>query len=437
MMMNVFYALTLLFFASPAFAGQVYISIGDAKIKKSVLAIPKVKITEASKEAEKAAETLHQILNRDLEFTALFRIQDPQAFIEPPAAGLALDGFKLSDWSTIGTEFLLKTGVQIEDGQIALELRLHDVLGGKQIHGKRYMAPKGEATTLAHTAANDIMEALTGHRGMFLSKLAFVCNRSGQKEIYVSDYDGSNVEQLTHHRSLAFAPAWSPDAKLLAYSVYTKNSKNVKNIDLYEYNFQTKKSTLLSNRPGTNSGASYHPEGDRVALTMSFLGNQEVFALDRRSKKVTKLTNSFGFDVDPSYSPSGNKVAFVSSRSGLPMVYTMNTDGSSVQRLTFAGKFNATPTWSPDGKKIAFAGWIDKHFDVFMMNTDGSGLERLTKNEGSNEDTFFSPDGNFIAFTSNRAGQKNVYAITTDGQTTRRLTFGLGHCETPKWSLGK
>jgi TolB protein len=420
-------------FSTAALGAQIYIPIGEAQVKKSVLAITDIKVGSGSGAADDA-RTVQAIWARDFNFTGLFTIQNSSAFIEGKDAGITLDAFKLTDWTTIGTEFLLKAVTSRENNIVSLELRLYDVLGGKQILGKRFTAQPNEVTLLGHTSANAVMEALTGRSGMFTSKLAFVCNKTGKKEIYVADFDGQNVRQLTKHGTLAFAPAWSPDGKQLAYSLFTKNGRNVKNIDLYEYDFAKGVATLMTNQKGTNSGAHYSPDGEKIALTMSFLGNQEIFVLNRSDRKVTKLTKSFGFDVDPSWSPDGRKLAFVSSRAGLPMVYSMNADGSNVKRLTFAGKFNATPSWSPDGKKIAFAGWNDGHFDVFLMNADGSSIERLTKDEGSNEDTYFSPDGNFIAFSSNRSGQKNIYAISIDGKTTHRLSFGLGDCEAPKWS---
>ncbi len=414
-------------------ASQVYIAIGEAQVKKSVLAIKDVTVGAGTGVAD-YARVVQSSWTRDFNFTGLFTVQDKAAFIEPESAGLSLDSFKLTDWSTIGAEFLLKSSLSREADVVSLELRLYDVMGGKQILGKRFTARPREVQLMAHTAANAVMEALTGRKGMFTSKLAFVCNKTGQKEIYVADFDGQNPQAVTRHKTLAFAPAWSPDSQFLAYSVFTKNGRNVKNIDLYEYNLNAGRATLMTNQKGTNSGAAYSPDGSKIALTMSFLGNQEIFLLERSNKKVTKITKSFGFDVDPAWSPDGKKIAFVSSRAGLPMVYTMASDGSAIKRLTFAGKFNATPSWSPDGKKIAFAGWNDGRFDVFIMNADGTGLERLTKDEGSNEDTFYSPDGNFVAFSSTRTQQKNIYAISTDGKTTHRLTFGLGDCEAPKWS---
>lgn len=427
---------------SGAWAGQIYIPVGEARVKRSVLAFPDTKYISTGLDAgdpRGQARILREHILNNLNFTNLFTMQSPSAFIEKAEAGITLESFRISDWTTIGTEFLVKTGVTLTAGNISYEMRLYDVLGAKQILGKRYVAKQNEIKILAHTVANDIVSALTGKPGIFFTKLAMVCNKTGKKEIWVADFDGSNPRQLTSHGTLSFAPAWSPDNRKIAYSLYTKNNRNVKNIDLYEYDFTSRHSRLLSNRKGMNSGAAYSPDGRFIALTMSFLGNPDIFLLDPGSREVTRLSRSLGTDVDPSWSADGRRLAFVSTRSNQPMVFTgdveaMKTNPGAATRLTFAGVYNATPSWSPVGNKIAFASMAEKHFDIFMMNTDGTGLERLTKNEGSNEDPHFSPDGNFIAFTSNRTGQKNIYVISVDGQNTKRVTYGLGDCEAPKWS---
>jgi TolB protein len=281
-----------------------------------------------------------------------------------------------------------------------------------------------------------VVEALTQQPGIFLTKIAMSCERNHRKEIYMMNFDGTDVKQVTQHHSIAFSPAWSPDGTKLAYSVYTKHRGNIKNIDLYEFNFATSSYRPLSNRKGINSGAAYMPDGSgRIALTMSFLGNPEIFLFNPANETVTRLTKSFGFDVDPIFSPDGKTIAFASSRSGQPMIYRMDADGSNVKRLTYAGHYNATPTWSPINNKIGFAGDIDGHFDIFIMNPDGTNIERLTKNQGNNEDPFFSPDGNFLVFSSNRTGQSNIYVMNVDGTFVKRLTYGLGNCAAPKWSM--
>ncbi len=423
-----------IWFLPPLLADRIYISVGQARIKKSVVAFPDTKIQDNQEKLVSFVRALKDTITNDLQYTNLFTFQSPAAFIEKPDAGLTLDLFRMTDWTTIGTEFLIKTGVSVSGDNVAYEMRLFDVLGTKQILGKRYIAKLNEPHVLAHTVANEIVVALTGKPSVFFTKITMVCDKTSFKEIWLMDFDGANPKQLTHHRTLAFAPAWKPDNKKLLFSLYTKNSKNIKNIDLYEYEFSSQRSKLLSNRKGINSGASYSPDGNRITLTMSFLGNPEIFLLNPNNLEVTRLTKTLGFDVDPAWAPDAKKLAFVSTRSNQPMVYTMDADGSNVTRITFAGHYNATPSFSPDGKKIVFASDAGSRFDLFLINTDGTGLERLTKYEGSNEDPHFSPDGNFIVFSSNRTGQKNIYIISVDGTYTRRMTYGLGNCVAPKWS---
>ncbi|MEW6058255.1 MAG: translocation protein TolB [Bdellovibrionota bacterium] len=431
-------------FVSSSFAGQIYIPVGKARIKKSVLAFPDTKYLSAgvdSGDSKGLARTVKEVVTSDLNFVNLFTLQSADAFIEKSDAGLTLEGFKMSDWTTIGTEFLIKTGITITGDSVAYEMRLYDVLGGKQILGKRYVAKTNEPRVLAHSVANDIIESLTGKPGIFFTKIAMVCDKTGQKEIWLTDFDGSNPRQLTSHRTLAFAPAWSPDNRKIAYSLFTKNKKNVKNTDLYEYSFVSRRSRLLSNRKGINSGAAYSPDGKSIALTMSFLGNPEIFSLNPVSLEATRLTKSFGFDVDPAWSPDGSELTFVSTRSNQPMIYRapvaeLKQNPAKATRVTFTGRYNATPSWSPTDKKIAYATDLGSNFDLMVVNADGSGqIDRLTMNEGSNEDPHFSPDGNFLVFTSSRTGQKNIYIISIDGTYTKRLTFGLGNCVSPKWSF--
>lgn len=411
-----------------------YISVGTAKTKKTVIAFPDIRHRGDSASA-RIAKTIQDTVNHDLSFMELFRFLSSAAFIEDASrSGVAPETFKMSDWVSIGAEFLIKAELLNENGGLTLNGNLYDTLGNKSILSKKYISTEAQAKATGHTFANQIVEALTGTPGIFLTKLAMSCDRAGKKEIYMTDFDGSNPKQVTHHNSIAFAPAWSPDGSKIAYSLFTRHRNNIKNIDLYEFDFNTSSYRMLSNRTGINSGAAYTPDGKKIALTMSFLGNPEIFTLDPLNKTVTPIVKSLGFDVDPAWSPDGRTIAFVSSRSGPGMVFITQLETGKTDRLTYAGKYNATPSWSPQNNKIAFAGWIDGHFDIFIMNVDGTNIERLTKNDGNNEDPFFSPDGNFIAFSSNRNNQKNIYVMNTDGTFVKRLTFGLGNCVSPKWS---
>ena len=419
-------------FAIPfANAQSTYLKVGEAKTKKSVVALmePAVPAPAASAAASQVTKTIQS----DLEFIDAFRIL--------PAAGFAqaklstAEEVKYPEWVKSGADYVTFGNFKMEGNKAVYEFHLINIGGNAEVFGKRYLADANELKILAHTVANDIVEKITGKKGIFLTKIAMTCDKTGKKEIYTMNFDGSDTRQITKLRSLSMAPAWSPDGTKIAFSVYNHHSDNVKNIDLFEYSFKNGSFKIISNRKGINSGANYHPSGEKLAYTMSFSGNPEIHVLDLATKETTQLTKSIGFDVDPAYSPDGKQIAFVSSRVGKPMVYVADVaNAAAAKRLTYAGQYNATPNWSPDGKKIVFAGWLDKHFDLFTITTDGSKIDRLTKDEANNEDPAFSPDGNFVVFTSSRSQGSNVFLMPIDGGAAKRLTFGLGKCAAPKWS---
>lgn len=409
---------------------STYIAVGKAKTRKTIIGLPDFTAPEA---LSSAGEKTLEIIRSDLLYMDSFQVLESKAYLDP-SKGVEPGSFQMSNWSSIQAEFVFKAALKKTETGVSVEGYLYNVGSGNAVLTKRYIASMGDLKTLGHTIANDIVKTISGLPGIFMTKIAMVCDRTKKKEIYVMDFDGSNVRQITHHKSVTLSPAWSPDGTRIAYSLYAKNKRNVKNLNLYEFNFNSSKIKMLSDRVGINSGAHYHPDGKKIALTMSFLGNSEIFSFDPESKSVTRLTNNSGVDVDPNWSPDGKHLSFVSNRAGAAMVYRMNSDGSDVRRLTFAGTYNATPSWSPQNNKIGFAGWIDRRFDVFIMNPDGTNIERLTKDQGNNEDPSFSPDGNFLVFSSNRAGQKNVYVMNIDGTFVKRMTYGMGDCVSPRWS---
>lgn len=401
-----------------------YIAVGAAQIKKMNLFFPPIETHRPLEET--LSRSIRNTIINDLTFTGLLKI--PEAQPTP-------------------TELLLNTSLEINEQRrevtepkvIHLSGALYRNQGTKieadqLLFSQNYSVPLTDSKTLAHTFANQIIQSLTGSPGIFLTKIAMSCDLTGKKEIYIMNFDGSEVKQVTRHRSIAFSPTWSPDSTRIAYSLFTRNKANIKNIDLYEFDFPTNTLRLLSNHRGINSGASYSPDGQSIALTMSFRGNPELFILNLKTRSVRQMRKTFGFDVDASWSPDGKQLVFTSGQAGMPMIFSMDLNGSHVQRLTYAGKYNASPSWSPKGDKIVFAGWTEKVFDIFTMNSDGTQMERLTKDQGSNEDPSYSPDGNFIAFSSNRSGQKNIYVMNNNGTFVKRLTFGLGNCVSPKWS---
>jgi TolB protein len=328
----------------------IKISVGQARTKKTMIAFPAFSSGPISNDPEGLLRGIRDIATEDLAFSGLFDFLSPTAFIEDASkAGVKIGTFKFTDWGSIGSEFLLKGTGKISAGKLELEVYLYAVGTGKQLFGKKYSANVTASRKLGHTLANDTMFALTGKKGPFTSKIVFVSDRTGKKELYVMDYDGENPIKVTSRFAHAMAPAWSPDGKKVVFSAVAKNKANVRNHNLYIYDLKSGDITLLSNKPGINSGSTFSADGKRIALTMSFTGNPEIFFLDPITKIAQRITTRFGMDVDPSFSPDGKQLAFVSDRAGRPMVYKMDASGGNLTRLTFAGQYNATPSWSPLG----------------------------------------------------------------------------------------
>ena len=437
---------------------QAYIKIGDAKSKKSAMALPIFNNlgVENSGASLAAVGEIYNIIKKNLELSTYFSIVSKDAYIEDltkkslkPLADDAM-GFDFGPLKTIGSEFLIRAGYIVINKDITIEMYLYHVPESKLIVGKRYKAKLDQSAQVGHILSNDVIEALTGVRAPFMSKIVstFDNGSGGPKEVMKMNWDGSEFEQLTQHKSIALSPSWSADGKKIAYSVYTKIIKkaggSVSNVSLYILDLVTNKRVLTSFRPGVNSGAVFSKDGKSVYLGMSLgSGSADIYKLNLKGEIEDRLTKGpvGAINVEPSLSPDGSKIAFSSERGGRPMIYVMNSDGTNVKRLTFKGAYNSSPSWSPDGKKIAFAGQDNSHFDIYVMDADGSNLKRITtavKQNGKpahNEDPCFSPDSRYIVYTSNRSGKNQIYISTVDGSEERRVTNDSKNYYRPKWSI--
>ncbi len=442
-----------LVFTSAGFAQQIYVDVGKAKAKQSLVAFPTLQYFGADTTNTRNIElgqNLFKTAFNDLTVSGYFTFIKEEAFLENPSkVGLKPapgepNGFNFPKWKTIGAEFLIRGGYRVTAGKISFEAYVYHVSQAKLIFGRTYEGSADSARKIAHTFANDLMKNLTGQKGMFLTKVVVSSDRAkaNQKEIFVMDWDGENVQKVTTHQSISISPAWSPRGDKIAYSSFTyhKNTK-VRNADLFVYELLNGRRFLVSYRKGINSGAAFSPDNQFLFLTISQGGTPDIYRMTLDGKSLLRITDGPGnaMNVEPAISNDGKKIAFSSDRSGKPMIYVMNIDGSGSRRITFAGKYNSTPTWSPDGQQIAFANYDKNHFDIFVINADGTNLRRLTDatkpngHPADNEDPTFSPDGRHVMFVSDRTGTNQLYIISPDGLNERRITFDKFNYFKPKW----
>jgi len=432
---------------------SIYINVGQGQVKKSLIALtPLLYVgTQASNAAHiKAGQDLYRVIYNDLSVSNFFTFIKPEAYLENPSqVGLrpapgTPNGFNFKNWATIGAEFLVRASYQIVGDELSMESYVYHVPTAKLVVGKNYKGPTAAARRMAHTFANDLIKALTGKRGMFLSKLtASGTPPGGNKEIYVMDWDGFAPAKITSHNSLTVSPAWSTKGDKIAYTGWAKHAdEGVRNPDLFIYDLNSSKRFLVSYRKGINSGANFLPGDTHLLVTLSKDGNPDIYKMSADGQSLTQLTRgpNRAMNVEPSISPDGRTIAFSSDRNGRPHIFLMNLDGSNARAITRAGVYNASPAWSPDGKTIAFAGHDKDHFDVFTMSPDGTNLKRMTdarKTNGkpsNNESPSWSPDGRHIVFASDRTGKYQLYIISPDGTNERRITEDNFNWDKPKWS---
>ncbi len=415
--------------APRTYAQYDYIDITKPSLRKIPTAIPVFKAINRTGQEIEISQKGADILSDTLDFTGYFSMLDRKAFlVDPQDAELTGTGINFKNWTVLGAELLVTSGVVLQDGILHIELRLFDTFQQKLLVGKKYTGTPQDLRKIMLRFAGEIIFYLTGNRGIFDSKIAFVSTGTGKKEIYICDFDGKDVKQFTNHKSITLFPAWSSDTQWIAYTSYAKGKP-----DLYIQHVNQKRGFVVA-REGINSFPSWVPGRFELAATLSFSGDQEIYLLSGEGKIIKQLTNNAGIDVSPSWSPDGRQMAFVSRRAGSPQIYIKNIDSGNVRRLTFQGNYNTQPSWSPLGDKIAYSSMDRAGINISVMGVDGSGPVRLTHNSRDNESPSWSPDGSMIVFGSTREGSSRIYVMTAFGTDQRRLLSLPGEQSNPKWS---
>lgn len=416
-------------FPSPGASDVQYIDIKNPFIRKIPIAVPVFKLGAASMPDVGLAREGAELLSTSLDFTGYFKLLHQDSFlIGADGPGIIAPNINFRNWTTIGAELLITCGLTVIGDVVEMELRLFDTFKGRMLVGKRYKGLRPDLRRMIHKFCGEVIFYLTGHRGVFGSKIAFISNGTGNNEVFTAAFDGHTPRQFTHTGNITISPAWSSDTQWIAYTAFPRG-----NPGLYIKHYKEKRGAVFSKK-GVKLDPAWVPGKFELAATLSYQGDPEIYLLTGTGKIIKRLTYSRGIDVSPTWSPDGRKLAYVSKQSGTPQIYIRDRTTGQSRRLTFQGKYNQQPDWSPTGDKIVYTGMDKGGINIYVIGVDGNSLMQLTYNAGENESPSWSPDGSMIAFSSTREGPSRIYVMTAFGTDQRRLLALPGEQKTPDWS---
>jgi TolB protein len=406
---------------------DVWINIAGGGARKLNIAIPEFTVVRGS-DTGGLARTLAAVVGKDLTFSALFSVvaaTGPVPANQPQALRQAW-----ADFAAAGAHAGLHGLLALDAGRLEAEMRLYDLTTPEQrlIASRTFQVAADQPRRLAHKIADEVVFQFTGERGVADTKLAYVVGPRGAKEIVIADYDGYGERPLAPNGSINLMPAWSPDARSLAYLSFKSGYP-----DLFRaFPFERRPEQILAAFAGLNSSPAWSPDGRLLALTLSKDGNPEIYTLNLVTGVFRRLTRHPGIDTDPTWAPNGRELAFVSDRTGRPSLFVMDAEGANVRQLTQGG-YHTQPRWSPRGDTIVYSARHGTH-DLWAVNPDGSQPRRLTAGPGDNQSPAWAPNGRHLVFQSNRLGSWQIFAMLADGSEQVPITRGPTDRTSPSWS---
>lgn len=411
-------------------------NLGAQKIR---LATADFKMVGNDPALSNAQQIFNQVLFSDLTNAGIFDMVSKS--MAPPVSPGSPQEINLSQWSSppANAAMVAFGAISVQNGRDIVYGWLFDAknTGSPQVLGQQYNEADGPDTArhIAHEFADAIITRLGGGiDGIAESKIFYVSERSGNKEIWEMDYDGANQRQITHLSGICLSPRISPDGGRLAFSELTSHGSN---IHLYSMNLNRMVSFPIHD--GTDFSPAWSPDGNNLAFSSSRTGDPEIWIASASGFNLRRVTAYRGPDVSPVWNPkTGTQIAWISGRTGLPQVYIMDSDGTNVQRMTDGG-YATSPSWSPNGQFLAFA-W-SRHYgpgapggqDIYVMDIASHRWIQLTHDIGRNDFPSWSPDGRHLVFQNTQHGRSQVWTMLADGTGQHPLTT-VGNNRMPNWS---
>lgn len=368
-------------------------------------------------------QRISAIVQADLERSGQFRAVD--------TAGAALDETSRPDmtqWRQKSADSLVTGSItRLADGRYDIRFRLWDVVRGQDLGGQSFVVSQGDLRLVAHRIADFVYEKLTGERGVFSTRIAYVTKAGGRYSLWVADADGENAQAALSSPEPIISPAWAPNGVQLAYVSFESRKPVV-----YVHDVASGRRRLIANFRGSNSAPAWSPDGRALAVTLSRDGGSQLYTIDANGGEPRRLMQSGAIDTEPVFSSDGRTIYFVSDRGGAPQIYKVSASGGNAERVTFSGSYNISPSLSPDGRWLAYVSRIGGAFKLHVMDLNSGAVNAIT-DTSADESPSFAPNSRLIVYATQQQGREALMTTTLDGKIKARLAGQGGDIREPDW----
>ena len=368
-------------------------------------------------------QKISAIVKADLERSGRFRSVD--------GTGVNADENTRPDlalWRPKGADALVMGSMSaVADGRFEVRMRLWDIVRGVDLGGQSFTVVQADLRLAAHRISDFVYEKLTGDKGVFSTRIAYVAKVGTRYTLRVADADGEGAQAALASPEPIISPAWSPDGSQLAY-VSFESRKPV----IYAHNVSSGKRRLIANFRGSNSAPAWAPDGSQLIATLSREGGSQLYALGLNGGEPRRLTQTSSIDTEPAYAPDGKSIYFVSDRGGAPQIYRMSPTGGNAERVTFSGNYNISPAASPDGRYLAYIARVGGGYKLQLMDL-ASGVTSSITDTTADESPSFAPNSKLIVYATRQQGREALMTTTLDGKIKASLAGTSGDLREPDW----
>ena len=374
---------------------------------------------------EALPQKISDIVEADLQRSGRFRMLFA-GNVDPLPAEVAQVNF--GDWKNRNADALvIGSVVRLADGRFEARFRLLDVPKQTQIGGVAFTLSAQQVRTTAHRIADVVYEKLTGDRGVFSTRIAYVVKQGSRYELQIADADGVGAQTALASREPIISPAWSPDGTRLAY-VSFENKKPV----VYVHSLVSGQRQAVANFKGSNSAPAWSTDGKQLAVVLSKDGGSQIYLIGADGSNPRRITNSGSIDTEPFFAPDGQSIYFTSDRGGNPQIYRMSASGGEAARVTFDGSYNVSPRVSSDGKTLVYLARDGGRFQLKSFDLASKQGQVLTDGQ-HDESPSFAPNGKMILYATQINNRGSLAAVSSDGRVKQRLSVQAADVREPAW----